>query len=154
MLLEGRSPCYEPLPTWNHESAHFYCSKYLGWATRHAPDDQIFYENWVGVEWMLNNQRKKLVTPSTLFQTIMHNEKQRYQFSRPIYRKAQPRRATRLSRASGQAFYYAKVYIRAYQGHSVSDSPMAALQLINEANIPNDAIHGTSIQSAKSIAKI
>ena len=53
MLLEGIAACYEPLPTWDLESIYVSCSKYLGWATRHAPHDQIFYENWVGVEWML-----------------------------------------------------------------------------------------------------
>merc|ERR1712095_187550 len=102
MLLEGKSPCCEPLPTWNHGSIHFDCSKYLAWATRHAPGVQTSNGNWVSVEWLLGNSRRRMATPSTLFPTIMHNEKQRYQFSRPIYKKAEPRRATG---QRGQTYY-------------------------------------------------
>ena len=69
-----------------------------------------------------------------------------------MYVKAEPRRATGQPRASGQTYHHAKIFVRAYQGHSLSASPMAALTLIDETNLPNDAVHGTSIQNAKAIA--
>ena len=133
-LLEGLAACYEPLPTWSHGSIHFDCSKYLAYATRHSPGIKTTKGNWVSVEWLLGNSRKRMSTPSILFQTIMYNDKQRYQFSRPIYQKAEPRRATGQSRASGQIYYHAKVFVRAFQGHSVSASQMASLQLSDEAS--------------------
>ena len=102
---------------------------------------------------LLKDRRTTMSTPEILLQTLLHNEKQRYQFSMPIYKKAEPRRATGRSRASGQIFYHAEVYIRAVQGHSVSSSPMASLELITRDNLPNNAVHGTNIQAAKSIAK-
>ena len=116
MLLEGIAACYEPLPTWDLESIYVSCSKYLGWATRHAPDDQFFYQNWVSVEYMLNTQRRKLVTPLILFQTIMLNEKRRYPVSRPIYRKAHPKRATGKSRVSGQNLLLCKNLYKSISG--------------------------------------
>ena len=153
MLLEGISPCYEPLPTWSLGSIHYDCSKYLAWAVRHSPGVHATNDNWVSVDWLLNDRRRNMSTPSILLQTILHNEKQRYQFSMPIYKKAESRRATGRSRASGQIYYHAEVYIRAVQGHSVSASPMASLELITRDNLPNNAVHGTNIQAAESIAK-
>merc|ERR1712026_352652 len=47
----------------------------------------------------------------------------------------------------------AYVYIRAFQGHSKSTDPVAALQRINEINMPNLAVHGTSIPAARKIVQ-
>ena len=124
LLLEGKAACYEPLPTWTVDSVHFRLSKYLAWATRHSAAIQTSdIDNWISVVSLLCDKRKKMSTPSALFHTILLNEKQRYQISRPIYVRVEPSRATGLpgqSRASGQTFHLAKVFVRAAQGHSVS----------------------------------
>ena len=59
MLLEGKLACYEPLPTWSHDSVHYHLSKYLGWATRHSSAIQTSdIDNWISVESLLRDKRK------------------------------------------------------------------------------------------------
>ena len=101
MLLEGRAACHQPLPDWSHGGTHYNCSRYLGYATRHCAEAQMARGNWVSIDWLLAEGPTRMCTPSVLFQTVFQNEKQRYQLSRPIYERAQPRRAGQ-SRAIGQ----------------------------------------------------
>ena len=152
-LLEGKAACCQPLPTWSHGSVHHGISKFLAYATRHSPEVKGSTENWVSVDWMLENNRHKMATPEDSFQAVFYNEKGRYQFSRPMYEAVTSKRETSMSRVSGQAFYHAKIFIRAYQGHSQSSSPAAALTKIDENNMPNNAVHGTSIAAAQQIVQ-
>ena len=151
MLLEGKAACVEPLPSWEPGSVHFEISKHLGYATRHSSEVKTNSGNWISVDWLLNNNRRKLHTPEALFQAVFFNEKGRYQFARPQYESTQGRRATGQSRASGQNLFHAKNYVRAVQGHSVSSSPTAAMTKITENNLPNNAVHGTHISAAQQI---
>ena len=130
---------------------HYNISKCLAWATRHAPGVSNAKGNWVPVDWLLNNRRRVLSTPGELFMAVIFNEKGRYQFSRPIYEETASARETGMSRVSGQVYYKAQVFVRATQGHSVSEDPMAAMIEVTEANMPNCAVHGTSVHAARSI---
>ena len=150
-LLEGHEACVEPLPTWDPDGPHFRISKFLGWATRHSEEVKRNAGNWVSIDFLLDNNRRKLHTPDSLFQAVYFNEKGRYQFSRPMYEVTQPKRATAQSRASGQVYHTAKIYIRALQGHSQSSDPTAALLKLNEDNMPPYAIHGTTVDAAQKI---
>ena len=113
MLLEGRASCVENLPSFKPGSPSYCVSRFLGWACRHSEELKHSDENWISLEWLLKQGRHKLHTPNDLFQAVIHNEKGRYQFSKPQYIKAQSRRETRGMGcgSDAQSFYQAKIYI-------------------------------------------
>ena len=106
-LLEGRSACIEHLPSYKPGSSSFCASGYLGWACRHADVLRDSPDNWIPVSWMLKNSRHKLCTPNDLFQAVIHNEKGRYQFSKPQYFRAKGKRESQgMGRGADVEPYY------------------------------------------------
>ena len=63
-LLEGKAECLEELPTWEHGGIHFSLSKFLSYATRHSPELEKAKDNWVSVGWLLEQNRRKMHTPT------------------------------------------------------------------------------------------
>ena len=105
MLLEGKAACVEPLPSWEPGSVHFEISKFLSYATRHSSEVKTNSGNWISVDWLLQQNRRKLHTPEAFFQAVFFNEKGRYQFARPQYESTQGRRATgRVPRKRAEPF--------------------------------------------------
>ena len=154
-FLEGRSACIEHLPSFKPGSASLTASMYLGWACRHADVLRDSPDNWLPLTWMLRHSPHKLGTPSDLFQAVIHNEKGRYQFSKPQYFKATGKRETQgMGRGVDvEPFFHVRIHVRAVQGHSKSMKPEAAMTAINEDNAPPNAVHGTSIKATLRILK-
>ena len=72
MLLEGKAECLEHFPEWSsrHGSVHCDLSKYFAYVTRHSEDLKTSQENLVSVDWLLNNNRRKMQTPEVLSLSI------------------------------------------------------------------------------------
>ena len=136
MILEGRATCTSSLPNWKDPNGpHTTLSKYISWQARHGPLLSTSENNWIGIRDLLEQRRRTMGTAETLVTTVLCNEKQRFEFSRPEYISGGPaaRSQRGLSRVSEPALV-PKIFVRAVQGHSRSDSPTAGQTKFDKTN--------------------
>ena len=104
----------------------------------------------------MSTNRRVMGTAETLLNTVLFNEKSRYELSRPEYKPApaQPTRSSRgMSRVSEQRLE-PYIFVRATQGHNTSKDPTAGMQQLTESNknlVGVHVFHGCSNSTANRI---